>query len=346
MRDGFGREINYLRISLTDRCNLRCGYCMPLCGTQSIPHNEILTYEEITLIVEAAAALGINKVRLTGGEPLVRRGVTELVKMLRAVFGIKELNLTTNGILLSEYASALKDAGIDRINISLDTLNADTYAKLTGTDGLDAVLAGIDSAIALGIPVKLNCVPVDGINNDDIADIAMYAGERGIDVRYIELMPIGMGSGYKGIRSDDLLHMLEKTYGRAVQEERINNSTAQYYSFEGLRGRVGFISPLTHKFCDSCNRLRLTSDGYLKLCLQYNTGTDLKKPLRAGTGTYELTELIREAVMNKPKEHRFSYEQEGKMPCYAQHEEKTGMSYGGSDSGENTDSRMMYHIGG
>ena len=320
MKDRFDREQNYLRISITDRCDLRCSYCMPRCAVKDIPHTEIHTFEEIARIVRVSASLGIKKVRITGGEPLVRKNTPELVKMLRGIDGIEELDMTTNGLLLSRYAGELRSAGIDRINISLDTTDRDIFQKITGTDGLDKVLHGIDTALGEKIKLAVNCVPVAGVN-DDISDTALYALEKGIDIRFIELMPIGCAKGAAGVPSDEVLSRLINRFGEPVPEQPVTGSTAVYYRFRGFGSRVGFISPISHKFCKYCCRLRLTSDGFLKPCLQYPQGTDLKALIRSGCSDDELSEAVKAAVWNKPEAHSFS-------------------------SGDLTDSRIMSHIGG
>ena len=322
MKDKFGRELDYLRISLTDRCNLQCGYCMPKCGVENIPHREILTLEETAQIVNIMAGLDVKKVRLTGGEPLIRKNISGFVGMLRQIKSIEEICLTTNGILLSSMAAELKAAGLDRINISLDSTDTDIYRKITGEDKLSEVLKGIHTAYDTGFALKINCVPIKGINENDLDSIAEFAKERPIDVRYIELMPIGCGKKFMGIPSSDVLNILEKRFGRAELLTGGEHSPAVYYKFGGFAGKVGFISPISHKFCESCNRLRLTADGFLKLCLQYPAGVSLKKPLREGLSDDDLANIIVREIENKPLEHSFSTEN------------------------NNSDKRGMYRIGG
>ena len=322
MKDKFGREPDYLRISLTDRCNLRCGYCMPRCGVESIPHKEILTLEETARIVRIMAGLGVKKVRLTGGEPLIRKNITGFVEMITKIRGIEEICLTTNGILLSSMAAELKAAGLDRINVSLDSTDREIYRKITGEDRLSEVLSGIEAACDAGFPLKINCVPIRELNSSGLDDVAELAKERPIDVRFIELMPIGCGKNFKGISSSEVLDILEKRFGKAVLLKGDEHSPAVYYRFDGFAGKVGFISPISHKFCKSCNRLRLTSDGFLKLCLQYPAGVSLKRPLREGASDDELAEIIVRSVETKPLEHSFTAENSG------------------------SDQREMYRIGG
>ncbi len=308
MKDKFGREIDYLRISLTDRCNLRCGYCMPRCGVESIPHSEILTFEEIARIVRIMASLGVRKIRLTGGEPLIRKGIVQAAKMISSTDGIEETVITTNGVLLYDMADELRSAGIKRVNISLDTQNRERFMQLTGSDCLDDVLRGIDKAFDAGLGVKINCVPMIGINDGELADIALLAKDRPIDVRFIELMPIGCADRFRGIPTDEVLSCLKKSFGSYDTLKADSSSPAEYYRFDGFTGRVGTISAISRKFCQSCRRLRLTSDGYLKLCLQYPDGVDLKAPIRGGCTDNELRSIILAAVDNKPYAHSFSEE--------------------------------------
>ncbi len=325
MKDGLGREIDYLRISLTDKCNLRCGYCMPSDGIQHMDHSEVLSLEEMGRLVRIMTGLGIKRVRLTGGEPLVRRGVTDFIRMLKSEYGIGNISMTSNGIMLAEkytgryggmddiqsecsVAEGLKRAGLSDINISLDTLDPETCLRLTGLNGVDAVKKGIDAAVLAGLDVKLNCVPVKNINDREITELMDFAGERGLTVRFIELMPIGCGMRYKGVPTAELIAMIEMKYGKASRMEADPSEIkgpAVYYSFEGYRGRAGFISPLSHSFCEECCRVRLTCAGYLKLCLQYPDGADLKTPMRRGATDSELEDMIRSAIMKKPAAHSF-----------------------------------------
>lgn len=305
LKDSFGRTIDYLRVSLTDRCNFRCRYCMPREGIKQIEHGEILTLEEVERIVRVMAQMGICKVRLTGGEPLVRRDVTRLVEGIRGIDGIDEIAMTSNGSLLGSCAGMLKEAGLDSVNISLDTLDRENFIRITGVDALEDVLLGIHSALSEGMSVKLNCVPVKEWNDGELEEIAALAKDYPMDVRFIELMPIGCGKDAAGIPSDVLLQRLKKRYGSGAAEEKMPalKGPAQYYRFDGFRGRVGLISPMSHKFCEGCRRIRLTAEGYLKLCLQFSCGVDLKKPMRSGCTDEALMRIIREAVNEKPKEH-------------------------------------------
>ena len=307
MKDGYGREIDYLRISLTDKCNLRCRYCMPPRGVRPLRHEDILTLEEIGRVAAVMASLGVKKIRLTGGEPLVRKGVLELVKILRGLDGIQELSMTTNGILLVPLAAPLKAAGLDSVNISLDTLDSRVYAALCGEDRLSDALNGIEAAGHAGLSRKINCVPVRGFNDAGLKEIAALARDTALDVRFIELMPLGEGSLFRGIASDELLSEFSRAFGKPQRlSGDISRGPAVYYRFPGFSGRVGFISPLSHKFCQSCNRVRLTAEGYLKLCLQYADGISLREPLRNGITDEALRELILSAVKRKPAAHSFS----------------------------------------
>ena len=312
MKDAHNRVLDYLRISLTDRCNLRCSYCMPRCGVDNIPHDEILTFEEICRISRVMADLGVTKIRLTGGEPLVRKGFTDLVRALGEIPSLEEITLTTNGVLLAQNVKCLREYGVKRVNISLDTLDRQVFSRLTGSDDLDKVLDAIDTAYGCGMGIRINCVPVAGINDTELGAIAAIAKDRQIDVRFIELMPIGCGRAMRGIPSDSVLNTLEQRFGKAQECGRTDiSSPAVYYSFEGFAGNIGLISPMTHKFCQYCNRLRLTADGYLKLCLQYPAGADLKTLLRQGISDKTLADIITDTIQKKPLAHSFAQQCEG-----------------------------------
>ena len=307
MKDRLGREIDYIRISITDRCNLRCGYCMPECGVPSVPHDKILRFDEIVRLVKIFCSLGIKNVKITGGEPLVRKGAVGLIKDIKAIDGIEKVSLTTNGILLSENLNALAEAGIEGINISLDTLDRQKYMKITGFDGLNTVLKVIDECRAFPeIRIKINAVTLADYNRDEICTLADFAADMGVTLRFIEMMPIGLGTGFGGYNQDEIMTVLEEAYGPAKTiNEEVGSGPAKYYSFEGLKGRIGFISPISHKFCRSCNRIRLTSEGLLRPCLGSEMGTDLRKPMRDDASDEELASLICEEIMNKPAGHCF-----------------------------------------
>lgn len=307
MQDRLGREIDYMRISITDRCNLRCGYCMPECGVPSVSHDMILRFDEIVRLVKIFCSLGIKNVKITGGEPLVRKGAVGLIKDIKSVEGIEKVSLTTNGILLSENLNALAEAGIEGINISLDTLDRQKYMKITGFDGLDTVLKVIDECRAFPkIKVKINAVTLDDYNRDEICALADFVAGAGATLRFIEMMPIGLGNGFGGYNQDEIMTVLEEAYGPAKTiNEKVGSGPAKYYSFEDYKGRIGLISPMSHKFCGDCNRIRLTSEGLLRPCLGSDVGIDLRKPMREGARDEELKALIYEGIMNKPAGHCF-----------------------------------------
>lgn len=285
MKDSYGRSIDYMRVSVTDKCNLRCRYCM---SDNTKKDSHILSYDEIINICTEAAALGISSIKITGGEPLVREGVTDLIKSLKSIKGIESVTLTTNGVLLEKYAEDIYRAGTDSVNISIDTLDRETYKSITGCDCLNNVLKGIDKLYAYGIPLRINTVLLKGIN--DNADILRLAKDRSIDVRFIEMMPIGEGKGFEPVLNSGIIK------GEKLAEK--GNGPAVYYAFEGYKGRVGLISPISAKFCESCNRIRLTSNGFLKGCLCYDEGVDLRneKSIKAA---------IERVIKSKPKEHCF-----------------------------------------
>lgn len=308
MTDGYGRSIDYLRISVTDKCNLRCRYCMPPEGVERLPHQEMLTLEEICRLVEVMADMGLKKVRLTGGEPLVRKNLRKLVEDMGSLDALETIAMTTNGILLENHVAEWKQAGLSEVNISLDTLNAGRYRQITGFDGYRAVRRAMDQVLEQGMRLKINCVPCRELNEQDVAELAGLAQTAPMDVRFIELMPLGCGRQFHGIPSDEILQRLEEAYGTAqAVEEKRGGGPAKYYTFVGFAGRVGFISPLSHKFCSSCNRVRLTAEGRLKLCLHYNCGLELKPLLRQGASREQLKEAIAKALERKPREHDFAH---------------------------------------
>ena len=311
MLDKLNRKIDYLRISVIDRCNLRCVYCMPEEGIESIPHDEILTYDEILRICEIVSELGIRKIKITGGEPLVRKDIVNLIRDIKNIDKIEQVTLTTNGILLHEMLDDLYDAGIDAINISLDTLNKDNFKKITRRDGLEKVLMSIDKAYDLGIRVKINCLAIRDFNLRELVEIASFAKDREIDVRFIELMPIGFGKKYTQIDNDEILSILESRFGTfEIVTEKRGNGPAKYYRNQNMKGCIGFISAISHEFCESCNRIRLTSSGFLKLCLHYNKGIDLKEPIRNGISDEDLKKLIHDTIWNKPISHKYDHANE------------------------------------
>lgn len=314
MKDEYGRNIDYLRISVTDRCNLRCKYCMPD-GITPIPMEELLTYEEILQIVKAAAGLGITKIKLTGGEPLVRKDVTVLARMLHTVPGVEEITMTTNGVLLMEYLDELIDSGIRAINVSIDTLDEKKYEQITGKNELSNILTAVREAAERGIRVKINTVLLTGTSEEELFRILQLTQKQNIDVRFIELMPIGEGKKMCGISGKEFLLRIKERYP-SMQEDyrRHGNGPAKYYHIPGFAGSVGFISAIHGKFCSTCNRVRLSSTGQLKACLCYEGECDLKSILRdPGWGEEQqqerrikaLQEKIAATIMEKPSEHCF-----------------------------------------
>ena len=308
LKDRFGRTINYLRISVTDRCNLRCRYCMPD-GIERLPMREILTYEEIAFICARAAELGIDQFRITGGEPLVRKNCAALVSMLKGIPGIRRVAMTTNGVLLADHLEELLEAGLDAVNISLDSTNREQYRAITGMDELDRVLASVRLA-AGRLPVKINCVVQRGVNEDAPAHLAALARDLPVDVRFIELMPIGTAKDLEPVPNDSVLDMIEERYGKTAGDpEQRGSGPAVYRRPEGFAGRIGFISAVHGKFCGECNRLRLTSTGGLKPCLCYADSIPLREILRGDDAdkAERIREKIREAVMRKPQAHCFEH---------------------------------------
>lgn len=308
MLDRYGRVINYLRISVTDRCNLRCCYCMPE-GVQDVGMKNILTFEEIWEIVRTGVSLGITHIRITGGEPLVRKGCVDLIRGIREIPGVETITMTTNGVLLGNYAKQLKEAGVDGVNISLDTLDPEEFFKITGKRELQEVLAGIRAAKTAGLPVKLNAV-----NRKELDPIPMvrYAQEENLPLRFIEMMPVGYGKKYVGRSNEELRETLEAVCGKAEcmtnREElsRMGSGPAVYYQFSDLKVPVGFISAIHGKFCDTCNRVRLTAEGYLKLCLCYDEGEDLRRVLREGEKE-NLRTIMEQTIFRKPAAHCFEH---------------------------------------
>jgi cyclic pyranopterin phosphate synthase len=305
--DKYQRRVNYLRISLTDRCNLRCLYCMPQEGIPKLPHEEILRYEELLRLVRVAVSLGIEKVRLTGGEPLLRRGLGGFIRALSAC-GLRDISITTNGTLLAECARDLKAAGLSRLNISLDTLRQGRFQEITGRPLLGDVLFGIGEAERAGFaPIKINVVAMAGLNDDEIADFGRLSIEKPYRIRFIELMPIGQQAGWRPERylSGEEIKARLKPLGRlyALGSRKSFDGPAKRYRFKGALGEIGFINPISRHFCPACNRLRLTADGRLRACLFSDHETDIKRALRSGLSDDELRAVFRQAIANKPKRH-------------------------------------------
>ncbi len=306
MTDACGRTIDYMRISVTDRCNLRCAYCMPKEGVEGIAHSEIMRYEEIMRVVNAGVSLGITKIRITGGEPLVRKGIISFVRMVAQAPGIERVALTTNGVLFFDMGTALKEAGLDAVNFSLDCTDADTFHRLTRVDAWDKVMQGIELALELGLMTKINCVPIKAYNEADWARLAGLAKDKPLDVRFIEMMPIGMGRDFPTVNNADVLTKLIGEYGEPTRSDEPHGSgPAEYFDFPGFMGSVGFISALSKAFCGSCNRVRLTADGVLKPCLCYDDGLPLKPLLRSGISDQMLEAAMADAIYGKPMRHSF-----------------------------------------
>jgi cyclic pyranopterin phosphate synthase len=301
MKDSFGREINYLRISLTDRCNLRCEYCMPEKGVDKLQHEDILTLEDMFELVKVFVELGINKIRLTGGEPLVRLGVVDFISKISNLNGIKEITMTTNGVLLKDYAQELKKAGLNRINISLDTLDKDKYKEITRGGDLYKVLDGIEAAREAGLtPIKINTVLIGGFNEDEIPKMVNLTREHNMDVRFIELMPIGEAAAFASHKFIPNSKVLESVKVLKRVENEDKSSPATYFKLPDGKGKVGIINPISCKFCSNCNRVRLTSTGKLKLCLHSNREIDLRKPLK---NKEDIKTIISDAILSKEEEH-------------------------------------------
>ncbi|WP_313756901.1 GTP 3',8-cyclase MoaA [Tissierella sp.] len=301
MKDSFGREINYLRISLTDRCNLRCIYCMPEKGVSKFSHEEILTLEEVYEITKVFVELGVNKIRFTGGEPLIRKGIIDLIYKVSKLDGVKDLAMTTNGILLKEYAKELKKAGLNRVNISLDTLDEEKYSLITRGGKLENVLEGIEEAKKVGLtPIKINTVLIGGFNDDEIESFIGLTEKEDINIRFIELMPIGEAAGWakeKFISNDIILEKVKELIPIPREDK---SSPAVYYKLPNGKGKVGIINPISCKFCANCNRVRLTSKGQLKLCLHSNREIDIKEALKSGQ---DMRKLIIDSINQKEESH-------------------------------------------
>ena len=305
MIDKFGRKVDYLRISVTENCNLKCIYCIDdnILNTYK---NDILSDDEIVKIATECASLGIKKIRITGGEPLVRKNIENLIYRLNNIKEIEEIYITTNGVLLNDKIEILKENGLTGVNISLDSLNKDRFKKLTKFDKLKEVLLSIDKALELGLKVKINTVIVDDINKDEIIDFVKLTKDKNIDIRFIELMPIGAAKKYKGISNEEILNIIKNNFKNIQVEKKSKRSgPANYIRVDNYKGKIGFISPISNCFCEDCNRIRLTSTGFLKKCLHYNYGIDLKKHIRSNISNKDLKELIYLNIYDKPQNHLF-----------------------------------------
>jgi cyclic pyranopterin phosphate synthase len=308
LRDNHNRVINYLRLSVTDRCNLRCVYCMPEEGTPFMPHGEMLTYEEMLHLLELCIQQGIGKVRLTGGEPLIRRGFIGFVERLCKFKRIDEITLTTNGVFLKDFARVLRDCGICRINVSMDTLNPDRFRRITRRDDYGRVWEGIEEAERVGFdPIKLNVVAMRGINDDEIVDFAHLTREKPYHIRFIELMPVGRENAFwtaeRFLPSKEIFDRIQRLDPLTPIDRNPLDGPAERYTLDGARGEIGFIGALSHHFCETCNRLRLTADGHLRGCLFSEQETDLKTPLREGREDRYILDLIRNTLQTKPANH-------------------------------------------
>ena len=297
------QEIDYLRVSITDRCNLRCIYCMPAEGVQALEHDDIMSYEELALFARAAVSCGIKRIRLTGGEPLVRKGVVDFVRMLAGIDPGLRLSLTTNGVLLNRYAEELKEAGLNRVNMSLDSLDPETYGMLTRTGRLEEALDGLHSAIEAGLePVKLNVVVLKGIN-DDPAPFAELARRIPVHVRFIEYMPyFGAKNGKWFVPGDEMRSRLERSGELEEVESPEGWGPANYYRLGGALGTIGFISPVTCHFCPGCNRLRISAEGRMKTCLFDHDGVEIRGEIRGGADLSRLREIIEGELERKRRE--------------------------------------------
>ncbi len=305
MIDQFGRRVEYVRVSVTDKCNLRCVYCMPLEGLDWLKRESLLSYEEIASVLRTMAGMGLKKVRITGGEPLVRRDLSHLVRMVADIPGIEDISLSTNAVLLGDQAQELRDSGVRRVNVSLDSLQeerVDAIARRPGSFG--RIMEGLDAAEAVGFdPIKINVVLIGGQNDDEIEDFALITRDRPWHIRFIELMPTGSNldlSAHNFVSCQDALARIRRMGNIEPVEGPAGNGPATYFRFPGAAGTVGVITPMSHNYCDSCNRMRLTADGQLRPCLFGSLQTNLRDPLRAGA---DLIPIIEETLQIKPERH-------------------------------------------
>ncbi|MCL1928303.1 MAG: GTP 3',8-cyclase MoaA [Treponema sp.] len=326
LKDSFGRTLDYLRVSVTDRCNLRCVYCMPPEGVEWKPHETVLSFEDFLRICRIMTELGIRKIKVTGGEPLVRRGVASFIKNLKKFPGIDKVTLTTNGLLLGAYLDEAEAMGAlpDGINISLDALNPERSKQISrnGNTVLQEISPLLDRMLKKNITVKINCVPIRNNNEEEILPITALAKDKNIAVRFIELMPLGFAAALEPVPGGEIAALLEKSYGALTPYSGVSgNGPAVYYKLPGLAGTIGFINAISRGFCETCSRLRLTSVGFLKLCLSDDLGMDLKELLRAGVSDNELAQAITEISIKKPRYHNLS-----EVYCVRPSEHPDGMS--------------------
>lgn len=308
LRDGYNRCIDYMRVSITDRCNLRCRYCMPPQGVEKKSHADILRYEEIATVVRAGVELGVRSVRITGGEPLVRPGVATLVRQLRQIDGLSDISMTTNGTLLADHARELKEAGLNRVNISLDSLRRDRYAEITRRDQFDEAMRGIQAALNVGLsPVKINVVVMKGVNDDEIFDFADLTRKLPVHVRFIEVMPLGENGHFQSetyVSVEEIRQRLQESL-EMLPAAVTGSGPARSFQLAGAKGTVGFITPISHGFCPGCNKLRITADGKIRPCLAHDFEVDLRDDDGRIGGIEAIKEKIRAAVRIKPGRHHF-----------------------------------------
>jgi GTP 3',8-cyclase len=309
--DSWGRRIESVRISVTDKCNFRCSYCMPAEGLQWLPRDEVLSFEEIARLVRVLAAMGVGEVRLTGGEPLIRRDLPELVRQLAVIPGVEDLSLTTNGVLLDRLAGPLVEAGLQRLNVSLDSLSHTRFAELTRRDALDKVLAGLEEAERYPQlrPIKVNCVAIKGFTEQEIPALAELARRKPYIVRFIEFMPLDADEVWRDdqvLTGGEIRALIEQIHGPLVELPAKASSTAKRYGFADGKGELGFVNPVSEPFCSSCDRIRVTADGQLRTCLFSRREWDLKTPLRDGSSDAQLAAAVRDAVSHKELKHRIN----------------------------------------
>jgi cyclic pyranopterin phosphate synthase len=312
--DRYNRQLNYLRVSITDRCNLNCVYCAPESQKNKLSHKDILRYEEILRLVRIGVSLGITKVRVTGGEPLVRKDVIGFLNELGRIDGVDDLALTTNGLFLRDHLSDIKAAGIRRLNISLDSLNPSTYRQITGHDAFHKVWEGLQLAGEMGFsPIKINAVALRGVNESDLISLAELSFSYPFHIRFIEYMPVGKQilEGGRPLLTPEIKEKVSSLGTLLPVDKAVHDGPARRFRFKGAMGEIGFISPLSHHFCSSCNRLRLTASGKLRVCLLSDRHTDLKAPLRSGCSDQELGRIIAGAVRHKPLDHNLTDGQSG-----------------------------------
>ena len=303
MLDSFNRNIDYARISVTDRCNLRCTYCMPNGDEYYNTCEEIMSDEDILKICKSFSKIGIKKIKITGGEPLLRKKIIPLIEKIKCIPGIDEVTLTTNGILLDQYLEELKKIDIDGINISIDAVDEMLFENITGFNKVKDVINVINKAEKLGIKnIKLNCVLIKNTNEDQYTKLVNLIKDKHICIKFIEMMPIGIGKEYNPITLNEVKKILENEFGELIIEnEKLGNGPAEYYKINGLKCRIGFIGAISHKFCKTCNRIRVTSDGFLKTCLHFNTGINLKQYINKNN----LEEIIEATILKKQESHKF-----------------------------------------